>query len=119
MTETRDRSFSFKGEQIPDRRLRRIWDKKFSDKPYPNVKAYKLRRRHYIRLNDILTHELNIPSGDMKEYGYIPKGVSDALVLNTNEDEYIVYAREDSLEPLDASLEHELRHIYSDDDKYV
>jgi hypothetical protein len=45
-----EKSISFNGSAIPEKRLRDIWNREFSNKPFPHVKAYFMRKREFDKL---------------------------------------------------------------------
>jgi hypothetical protein len=98
---------------IPLRKLVTVW-KTLSEKPFPNVKAFKLNDNDF---NFVLEHRHCIEDDfrEILEWGRIlsTKG-TDACVFNADENEtedFVILIREKPYHRLEEILIHELSHI--------
>ena len=102
-----------KGEPIPKKQLLPIW-KTLTSKPYPRVKALKLRANDFdraIRLRRCREDQLR----ELREWDNIltTEG-TDACVFNTPKTtglDYMILIRENHYHKLEKILKHELSHI--------
>lgn len=107
--------------EISENQLRRIWNEKFSDKPFPKVNAFLLENSEFFR---VYHQQLKVPwATDMRETEYGEK-VPDEEIFgfvvgvyeqSQNEPEmgFFILVRPLPTDKMNFILEHELRHIYS------
>jgi hypothetical protein len=102
-----------KAKRIHERQLAKVW-KNISSKPFPKIKAFKLRDEDF---NHAIDHR-RCPEDcmlEIEEWGRIlPTKGTDACVFNADEKEnadYIMLVRENPHHTLDEIIVHELEHI--------
>jgi hypothetical protein len=106
-----------KAQSIPRKKLASVW-KTLSEKPFPNVKAIKLRNDDF---NLFLQHRHCIEDDfrEIEEWGRIlPTKGTDACVFNSDQNEdadFIILIREKPYHGLEEILIHELSHIVRED----
>ena len=112
---------SIKAKKIKEEILKEIWEEKFSDKPFPKVKAYKMPNKRYLeklkKMREMSKERTE--AQDLKEYSKVLSTVEierlqGYTVLDRSGD-YFIIVNEDSTLPLKVILEHELEHIYKED----
>ena len=102
-----------KAKRIHERQLAKEW-KSISNKPFPKIKAFKLRDEDFNHIIDLR----RCPEDrtlEIEEWGRVlsTKG-TDACVFNADENEdadYIILVRENPHHTLDEIIVHELEHI--------
>jgi len=112
VTESQDEfNWSFL-EKIPLSRLKKIWKSKFSDKPFPNVRAFILEENEFIKTLQRLHESPCFKDTRIIEWGRkTPLDKISGCVFQM--DTAIILVKQNSPYPIDDDLEHELRHIYS------
>jgi len=100
-------------ERIPRRQLAEAW-RTISKKPFPKVKALRLRD---VDFNHVLLHRHGFEDDlrEIEEWGRIlsTKG-TDACIFNaedTDDADYIILVRQNMYHTLKEIIAHELRHI--------
>lgn len=121
MSDNRAVSWLVPGTEIPEAYLRALWEKHFADKPFPQVRAFKVKKKELIRIMVIIgqlypeTKRLSREQ-DIKEYGESSRGDENtrAFLLSRSPplDVYIIFTRANSHHRLEEDLEHEFRHVY-------
>lgn len=110
---------SFKAKKIEEEILREIWNRKFSDKPFPKVKAFKMPNKRYLETLKKMrkSSKEKTEAQDMREYGRIlnqeeAENLHGFTVLDGISGDYFIFVNEDSILSLKITLEHELNHVY-------
>lgn len=111
-------------EEISQSKLKEVWNKNFSDKPFPIVRAFILTKYQFLkyikRMKDALGNYVLEASVSHEWKGFTPHLDSQILghVLAL-ESGFTITVRKDALtlNPLEFYLEHELRHIYKKETK--
>ena len=105
-------------ETIPESKLKEVWQKFFSDKPFPKVKGFMLTEQEYLR---VLKKEKEFPNikdlrvEEWKTYRKDEESNAHTCSVDDNykgEYKFIILRKETSTESLEHNLEHELGHIY-------
>jgi hypothetical protein len=107
--------------EITQYRLRAIWDSYFSDKPYPNVRAFILKDDEFLMVDKRLEICPSTISTEIKEYGHrIQREKDVGLIFPAPNGVKIILIKEHSTKyTLDEILEHELRHTYNGDAELI
>jgi hypothetical protein len=115
-------SVSFKAKRIKEGILKEIWNRKFSDKPFPKVKAFKMPNKRYLETLKKMrqSSKKKTEAQDLKEYGKIlcPDEVEQLAGysgLDRKSGNFFIIVNEDSVHPSMCTLAHELEHIYKGD----
>ena len=106
-----------KAKRIHERQLAKEW-KSISNKPFPKIKAFKLRDEDFNHVIDLRRCPEDCMR-EIEEWGRVlsTKG-TDACVFNADENEkadYIILVRENPHHTLDEIIVHELEHIAKGD----
>jgi uncharacterized protein with von Willebrand factor type A (vWA) domain len=99
--------------KIPEENLKKIWDSKFSNKPFPQVKAFILRDRDFNKLLEKLQKSKHIRDTQVREWGNLDPNVVSTAFMFPSEEGLMIIVRQTSPYPLNEDLEHELKHIHS------
>ncbi len=97
---------------VSQRRLKNIW-KKISSKPFPEIYAFTLDDGDFLFLLELLQKNQGAEDSRVKEYGV---DFDDRFIEACSfvfEGYFMVYVKQSA--SLDVCLEHELKHILSDE----
>ncbi len=103
-------------KRITDKKLRKLWDEHYKDKPFPQVEAYIVSDRSFTKAEkQAMEMELQ-REARLKEYGYLPESPKSvmACVMETA-DGLRIFVRKNHKPGLNEILNHELGHIYNGD----
>jgi len=111
----------FKERRISEDKLRKVWDKKFSNKPFPPVRGYRVKYKEFVKIfegymqSDPIRAELTKKS-EIREHGS-SGGLHNvtAFAIDTGVEGFLIFVKTNSPLSLEEDLEHELRHIYNAD----
>lgn len=106
----------FTGKPYTLKYLKRLWQEQYPTDPMPQIFAYTLKLKEYLRI------QKGLPKADIKEYGYEvtyeeTAGFTVRVQIEGNEGPrtYFVFKREDAKLPEIYILKHEFKHIHDGD----
>jgi len=111
MSGNSERGLNFNGHRIPDTRLLKIWNTFFSNKPFPQVKAYLMRDRDFHKFLEKLLRDGLVINYGLREWGDNSIKFTTAVCFDTVNGPLIL-VKQGSQYPLDEDLKHELQHIF-------
>lgn len=95
---------------VPTKRLRSVW-KRISDKPFPDVYAFRLEEKEFLSNLELLQKNKRIIDTRVSEYGLkVPNQFIEACTFEFK-GHLIIFVKQTV--PLVKALEHELRHVAS------
>jgi hypothetical protein len=111
-------TFNIKGRRINSDRIKDVWDKYFSDKPFPSVMMFETSFKNFQKaMKDYCEshpeRDRRMKEAELKEYGaVVNKQFTSAFVVNTNNGYYLILRSRTSSMSFEDDVMHELNHIY-------
>jgi hypothetical protein len=111
--------FKFK-EEIPNHKLKEVWNSEFKDKPFPNdIRAFILTTKHFIKTMNTIEKSGHGHDTSEQEYGekLLPHQSAGFTRLRSDDDNdtnTLIFIR-DNAPDRNETLIHELTHIYNTD----
>ena len=104
----------FKGQRVPDRELKEIWNRHYFHTIFPDVEAWILAPQEFLTAVGEVRKRPGHVDTTVAEYGHLmpDNKIWAYLAYSSQGHPHVILVRNDSPRPLEEDLEHEFEHLH-------